>query len=209
MPCGLARADPSGRFGTPVESEKRTVAGMVLPSNSLLLRPPRLLHDWRGIRDACRTPCSSRPRSGLGAVRLQPRRQPATPRRRRRARRQACVSACVSPFRSRIAAHLIKTCRTPKSSCRSLSRLPRPRFGLPVLPCADVKSCPAGNFAIVDRSVEQGTSGRRTAQRGIAAAAMQTLRRNWSSLAFVGLAHFSGTSYVASCVAPGRWGRRA
>ena len=82
-----------------------------------------------------------------------------------------------------MAAHLIKTCRTPKSSCRSLSRLPRPRFGLPVLPCADVKSCPAGNFAIVDRSVEQGTSGRRTAQRGIAAAAMQTLRRNWSSLA--------------------------
>jgi hypothetical protein len=58
-------------------------------------------------------------------------------------------------------------------------------------------------------SVEQGTSGRRTAERGIAAAAMQTLRRNWSSLAFIGLARFSGTSHVAVCVAPGRWGRRA
>ena len=37
MPCGLASAEPSGRFGTPVESEKRTVAGMVLPSNSFAL----------------------------------------------------------------------------------------------------------------------------------------------------------------------------
>ena len=34
MPWGLARSEPSGRFGIPVESEKRTVTGIVLPSNS-------------------------------------------------------------------------------------------------------------------------------------------------------------------------------
>src|SRR6266567_5959916 len=34
MPCGLAALDPSGRFGTPVESENRTVTGIVLPLNS-------------------------------------------------------------------------------------------------------------------------------------------------------------------------------
>src|SRR5215472_15844749 len=31
MPCGLAPGSPSGRFGTPVEFENRTVIGMVAP----------------------------------------------------------------------------------------------------------------------------------------------------------------------------------
>ena len=33
-PWGLAKSEPSGRFGIPVESEKRTVTGILLPSNS-------------------------------------------------------------------------------------------------------------------------------------------------------------------------------
>lgn len=37
MPCGLAFSSPSGISGRPVESEKRTVTGMVLPWNSTAL----------------------------------------------------------------------------------------------------------------------------------------------------------------------------
>ncbi len=34
MPCGIASAEPSGTSGMPVPSEKRTVTGIVPPSNS-------------------------------------------------------------------------------------------------------------------------------------------------------------------------------
>ena len=37
MPCGLAGPEPSGTFGIPVESEKRAVTGIVLPSDRAAL----------------------------------------------------------------------------------------------------------------------------------------------------------------------------
>jgi hypothetical protein len=37
IPCGLARGEPSGRLGIPVESEKRTVTGIGLPVKIIAL----------------------------------------------------------------------------------------------------------------------------------------------------------------------------
>src|SRR5262249_30820492 len=104
MPCGLGAFDPSGRFGIPVESENRTVTGIVLPLNSTArlstaasgdaLKLPSTRspwRDWLGTPDACRTPYSLHRRFDPRWTDPQPEWQQETPIQMQRARPGACA----------------------------------------------------------------------------------------------------------------------